>query len=203
VRHRIRNRREDEILAAALSLFNRDDWQLVTIDQIAAKAEIGKGTIYKHFNSKDEIYAQLAIAFFENIFKRLQRIDVTKPVKVVIEATMRTFWESHQGVPEYRRLVRYCRREDFRHIIGEQLSRQLESIDEKFLAFISPVMERGVAEGVLVDKPVPVLILGIHAAMTGLLEMEGIECMSMNTAITPEQMYLEVADFTLRGISKK
>jgi hypothetical protein len=33
---------------AALSLFDRDDWR-VTIDDIAQKAEIGKGTVYLHF----------------------------------------------------------------------------------------------------------------------------------------------------------
>ena len=37
-------RREQDILQAALALSNRDDWQTVTIDQIAPKAEIGKGT---------------------------------------------------------------------------------------------------------------------------------------------------------------
>lgn len=31
------------------------DWQTVTIEQIAERAEIGKGTIYKHFKTKDEI----------------------------------------------------------------------------------------------------------------------------------------------------
>ena len=46
-------RREEDILKAALALSNRDDWQAVTIEQIAQKAEIGKGTVYKHFPSKD------------------------------------------------------------------------------------------------------------------------------------------------------
>ena len=38
-------RREEDILAAALRLFDRDNWQDVTIEQIAQEAEIGKGTL--------------------------------------------------------------------------------------------------------------------------------------------------------------
>ena len=57
-REREFQRREGEILDAALELFSADDWQSVTIDQIARRAEIGKGTVYLHFASKDEIYAR-------------------------------------------------------------------------------------------------------------------------------------------------
>ena len=36
-------RRESEILAAALDLFARDDWELVTVDEIAKKVMIEQG----------------------------------------------------------------------------------------------------------------------------------------------------------------
>ena len=52
-------RREDELLQAALEVSNCDDWQTVTIEQIAQKAEIGKGTVYKHFAAKGDMYARL------------------------------------------------------------------------------------------------------------------------------------------------
>ena len=54
-------RREQEILSAALELFAGERWESVTVTQIAKQAGIGKGTVYKHFASKDEIYARLAL----------------------------------------------------------------------------------------------------------------------------------------------
>ncbi|MFI5346489.1 MAG: TetR/AcrR family transcriptional regulator [Elusimicrobiota bacterium] len=194
-------RREEDILAAALSLFNRDDWQTVTIDQIAAKAEIGKGTVYKHFTTKDEIYAKLVVEFHREILSELRKIDFSRPPLDVIGATMDVFWRSHQGASEYKRLIRYCRREDFLNVIGDKLSRELEELDEQFMALLVAPIERGIREGVLVDKPVPSLLLGIHAAMVGLMEMEGIEC--VETGMTPEQQYKEVREFALRGISRR
>ena len=194
-------RREEDILVAALSLFNRDDWQTVTIDQIAAKAEIGKGTVYKHFTTKDEIYAKLVVEFHRGILSDLRKIDFNRPPLEVIGATMDVFWTAHQGSPENKRLIRYCRREDFRHVIGEKMGRELEELDEQFMALLVAPIERGIREGSLVKKPVQSLMLGIHAAMIGLMEMEGIEC--METGLTPEQQYKEVREFALRGIARR
>ncbi|MBI3563572.1 MAG: TetR/AcrR family transcriptional regulator [Elusimicrobia bacterium] len=105
-------RREEDILAAALSLFDRDDWQAVTIDEIAAKAEIGKGTVYKHFESKDQIYARLAVEFNDAIVTELRKIDFTRPSLEIIGAALDVFWRMHAGSPERKRLMRYCSRKE-------------------------------------------------------------------------------------------
>ena len=193
-------RREDDILAAALSLFDRDDWQSVTIDQIAAKAEIGKGTVYKHFSSKDEIYAGLVVEFHRSILAELGRIDFSRPPLEAVGAAMDVFWRAHERAPEYKRLIRYCRREDFRHIIGAKMSRALETLDAEMMSLLVPALERGIRTGAIVKKPVESVILGLHAALIGLMEMEGIE--RMETKLTPAQKYKEVRAFALRGIAR-
>src|ERR1043165_5128642 len=86
-------RREDDILRAALALSNRDDWQAVTIDQIAQKAEIGKGTVYKHFTSKDDIYARLAVNFHRLVLQRLRAIDPALAALEKLREIVKVFWE--------------------------------------------------------------------------------------------------------------
>ncbi|MAZ89323.1 MAG: TetR family transcriptional regulator [Cellvibrionaceae bacterium] len=51
--------REQAILDTALELLIEHGEDRVTVEQIAAKVDIGKGTIYKHFTSKTEIYIRL------------------------------------------------------------------------------------------------------------------------------------------------
>jgi AcrR family transcriptional regulator len=200
-REREFQQREDIILAAALSLFNRDDWQTVTIDQIAAKAEIGKGTVYKHFTTKDEIYAKLVVQFHRGKLAEIRKIDFAqKPLKAIGES-LDVFWRAHAHAPEYKRLISYCYREDFRRVIGEKLSRELDELDEQMMSMLVPVIERGIREGMIVKKPVEVIFLGVHAAMIGLMEMEGQEC--METGMTHEDQYKEVREFVLRGISAR
>ena len=48
-------RREQEILDSALRLFLEQGEDSVTVEMIADEVGIGKGTIYKHFKSKDEL----------------------------------------------------------------------------------------------------------------------------------------------------
>jgi len=60
-------RRGDAILASALSLFLEKGEDRVTVEMIADETNIGKGTIYKHFGSKDEIYLNLMIQYEEEL----------------------------------------------------------------------------------------------------------------------------------------
>ena len=55
-RQREQQLRRDSIIEAAQSLFEQNGFVETTVDQIAAMAELGKGTIYSYFKSKDEIY---------------------------------------------------------------------------------------------------------------------------------------------------
>ncbi len=54
-------RREQDILKAAYTLFMDKGPKMVTNEMIAEASEIGKGTIYKHFKSKSDIFAVLLI----------------------------------------------------------------------------------------------------------------------------------------------
>lgn len=193
--------REDQILVAALSLFNRDDWQTVTIDQIAAKAEIGKGTIYKHFESKDQIYAKLVVNFHHDILAQLRKIDLNQAPLIAVGEAMDVFWRAHGLSSEFKRLSRYCRREGFKRIVGDDLSRELDALDLELNSIVVPLIERGIKEGAILEKPVEHLMLGLHAALIGVIEMEGLEC--METGLTAEQQYQLVREFALRGISKR
>jgi len=50
---------KDTILEAALKLFQRFGYQKTTVEEIAREAQIGKGTVYLHFTSKEEILLTL------------------------------------------------------------------------------------------------------------------------------------------------
>ncbi len=56
-------RREQEILDTALKLFLEQGEDSVTVEMIADAVGIGKGTIYKHFKSKAEIYLRLMLDY--------------------------------------------------------------------------------------------------------------------------------------------
>jgi AcrR family transcriptional regulator len=60
-RRRERDNRRNAILKAARKLFFEKGFKTVTVESIARKAELSKGSIYLYFNSKEEIYTQILL----------------------------------------------------------------------------------------------------------------------------------------------
>jgi AcrR family transcriptional regulator len=75
--------RRDELMEAAQRLFLKQGVGATTIDQIAAGADIAKGTFYLHFSSKEDLLAALGERFGEQHLIR---------VKAAVTATPETDW---------------------------------------------------------------------------------------------------------------
>lgn len=197
-KERERARRQRDILDAAITLFAGDDWRAVTIEQIAERAEIGKGTIYKHFASKDEIYATLTAEFRAQSLQRLESIDETQPVIQRLRKVIEVFWEQHQGATEYQHLVQYCEREDFRRSLPAAMQDELDAQDARLQAAIDRVLQAGVAEGILPRKPLKALVFGPMATLQGAVRMLWSGALEAETR--PRQYLDEVTNFILAGM---
>ena len=64
-----------EILSAAVPLFAEKGYDNTTIEDIAEKAEIGKGTLYNYFSSKEDIYWGILEEIFTDYLEGLTQID--------------------------------------------------------------------------------------------------------------------------------
>ncbi len=73
-RQREREKRRATILQAAGQLFQEKGFSATTIDEIAVLAEVGKGTVYNYFPSKQEIIGALLL---QNLTQALQWFDET------------------------------------------------------------------------------------------------------------------------------
>ena len=73
-RQRERKQRRDQIIDAARSLLFEKGLHATSINQIAKKAELGVGTIYFYYKSKEEIFADLQEEGLELLFSRIFKI---------------------------------------------------------------------------------------------------------------------------------
>jgi AcrR family transcriptional regulator len=191
-------RREREILEAALHLFSTEDWQSVTVEQIAERAEIGKGTVYKHFASKDEIYARLALEFQRRSLEKLERIDASLTVMQRLRLLIRGFWEQHQREREYHRLVQYCEREDFRKSLPAAVRDELAELDARFEQHVHAVLQEGIDQGLLPRKAIPALVFGPMAALQGAARLIWGGCLEREAV--PGEYVEEITNFILAGM---
>ncbi len=68
-----KERRRQAILKAAKGLFFKQGFAATTMTQIAAAAELGKGTLYLYFQNKEELYISLLVEgmqLLNDIFER-------------------------------------------------------------------------------------------------------------------------------------
>jgi AcrR family transcriptional regulator len=70
-RKRERENRRSAILKAARRLFFEKGFKTVTVESIAKKAELSKGSIYLYYNSKEEIYTQILLNDIDKFHDRV------------------------------------------------------------------------------------------------------------------------------------
>lgn len=69
-------RNRQKILATAEDMFAREGLA-VSVDDIARRAEVGIGTLYRHFPTKDALVAAVVIARIERVAERAEQLAVS------------------------------------------------------------------------------------------------------------------------------
>jgi AcrR family transcriptional regulator len=62
----------ERILHSAAELFADREFELVLIDEVAAHAGVGKGSVYRQFRSKEELYAAVVIDGFTELQREIR-----------------------------------------------------------------------------------------------------------------------------------
>lgn len=85
-----RRERAERILNVAEDLLLKHGYRRITIDDIAKQSGIGKGTIYLHWKSKEELFGTLLLREIVTIWKELIQRVQHDPNRVLFSEVMRT-----------------------------------------------------------------------------------------------------------------
>lgn len=163
-----RQRRADQILDSARDLLLRWGYRRVTIDEVAARAGVGKGTIYLHWRSREDIFhavsAREAAAMTQAIVDAVRQ----DPAEVALHRYLRRLFVEAMERPVLRAL--YTRDAD-------TLDKFLAAVDHQRLEEAKLGVNRdylGVlaAQGLLrsglrpddLDYTLPTIVFGFFAA---------------------------------------
>jgi len=102
-----KEQRRNLIIDAAQTLFFSRPYDEITIDAIAKKAQLAKGTVYLYFKSKDSLYAAVALRG-ARIQNRMFEEAVSKKKNGLekVFATGEAYYEFYKRHPEYFRMAR-------------------------------------------------------------------------------------------------
>lgn len=142
-------RREQEILDTALQLFLEQGEDSVTVEMIADRVGIGKGTIYKHFRSKAEIYLRLMLDYERD----LNQLLISSSLESDKEALSRAYFEFRMRDPQRYRLFDRLEEKVVKGNQVPEMVEQLHSIRASNFEHLTQLIKARIAEGKLEDVP--------------------------------------------------
>ena len=74
IREEKKEAKRGAIIAAAEVLFRVRRYDEVTLDRVAKKARVGKGTIYLYFRNKEDLFFQMVTEDFGGMLKKVEQI---------------------------------------------------------------------------------------------------------------------------------
>ncbi len=138
------------VLKAAREIFFRDGFADTNLDEVAARAEVGKGTLYRHFDSKAELYvAVLAVggAQFDEEMSAAIDDEATAPEQIHQVGTFyRRYWTER---PDHFEIFTAVEQRDFIGSLSPSLLDEISDIWERPLRRLERVIEDGVRRGEL------------------------------------------------------
>lgn len=143
-RERVAHRRE--IVRAARAVFAEKGFDSATLEEIAARAEFGKGTVYNYFDSKEALFAAAMLDLFDDIMGIATAVSGLKAsVRESLAEFMRRMFAYYQANFDFcRRLMGEWVRaelEDFTCPAGE-LHARIQAIAEPLAKLLQAGMRR-------------------------------------------------------------
>ena len=134
------------IMQAAEKLFTTRRFHEITTDDIARMAKVGKGTIYRYFQDKNELFFQTAMSGFDELCELLQKgvLDGDSFRRQLLEACRRI-----SGFFQRRRqLFRMMQAEEAPTLWHTgQMRRRWLSHRGRMVGAMADIVAKGVAEG--------------------------------------------------------
>jgi len=149
--------KRDDILKATLDLIVKEGLHSVTLSKIRKNADVGSGTLYNYFSSKDELimtlYLDLRSKMGENVLKDYNPSDY---VRVQFDKFIRNFYfyclDHLDEVNFVEQYTFYLHKE----------CKTLEEGDNGFVKTIMRILENGKSQKVIVQKDVHLLFQVVY-----------------------------------------
>ncbi len=173
LRERKKRATREHLLHTAITLIEEHGFDQLTVEQIAAAADVGKGTIYNYFATKEDI----VVAFFVDLERRVQqRMARWTTSRTTLEEVLTSFLRCQFRLKRpHLRFVRIFFAQMFAR--PEQMSRYIvelqDIIDPPLIRLFTSLQGRGVLRA---DIPIPALLLQFktfHFGLSATWALEG------------------------------
>ena len=184
---------------AALVLFSEKDFHEVTVEEIAERVGLSKGTMYLYFENKENLFLSIIQEKTDALLARIKRaIDGPDPYLKRLERLIGSwlgFFEEHQ--PYFKVIHSEKTRLDFTN--KDSLHRHMLKSSIDFAKILNAFIEEGITLGLIRSLKPGVLVKSLQ----GLINSFIFECIFMRTKCSLVGETKQILDVFLNGALKK
>jgi AcrR family transcriptional regulator len=170
------NRREREhgirremIVTAAQKLFEKKGFELTTVDEIAAEAELGKGTIYSYFKSKSAIYVAILEKGSEVLRERMKKVvKEERPAIDTLYCLYDTFIQFHRERKNFIETL-FIQVDQQNLIRLGNMALGLKNRSSEWLEIVGGVLQNGMNDGEFITFDVNKMAKAIIGMIFGII----------------------------------
>lgn len=133
---------KDTILHIATILFLDKGYPLISMDDVAQRADVTKATVYYYYKTKDDLFTDAVVKLMERITGGINKIFSTEePLKEQLKKLAITHLQATSGLD-----VNLFMKEA-RHSLSEEHEKQLKEAEDKMYSAIQDRLEKAIDEG--------------------------------------------------------
>ncbi len=195
--------RKEAILAAAREVFFEQGIRRATVDAVAERAEVAKGTVYLYFESKETILAHLLLEGLDALGERLEAAFDEAGARTG-EARLRrlaaAYLDYYQTEPDYFRLMMAFDRGHFQDAVSADVYETILHRSLRGLRWVVRAMEQGMQAGELAVGDARQQAGMFWAALNGVLVLISHPLRRELVEQEVEQLYQGVMETMLTGM---
>ncbi|MGE6791614.1 transcriptional regulator, TetR family [Pseudomonas guineae] len=161
--------RESTLIDAARQLFAEQHWDRVTIAEVAIAAGIGKGTVYKHFPSKEALYARLVLDLSRKQLQELRVLQAASPAQEALRRVIRRAFELMLADPIQAQLCLHCDRPEFQARLESPYRQQFLELEQHYQQFFADLLSATLNNQTLSQADCQQLLWGVEACFNGVM----------------------------------
>ncbi len=197
--------RKEAILAAAREVFFEQGIRRATVDEIAARAEVAKGTVYLYFDTKETIVAHLLLEGLDSLGQRLaEAYDEPTPARA--EARLRrlaaAYLDFFRKEQDYFRLMMAFDRGHFQEAVNADVYEMILHRSLRGLHWVVRAVQQGIETSEFAPGD-PKQIAGmLWAALNGALVLISHPLRRELLKQEVETLYEDVLETMLKGMKR-
>ncbi|MGA9119462.1 MAG: TetR/AcrR family transcriptional regulator [Bacteroidota bacterium] len=149
-KEREKGARREEIINAAETIFFDKGFAVATMDEIADRAELSKGTLYLYYRSKEDLYIATALRGWEILRRMFAEAASTgeHPLKLLsnIGNAYFTYFKQHRN---YYRMSYYLGNANIHSQVSEEMMGECMESDKKIWDIVSSAVQQAIDEGMM------------------------------------------------------